>query len=215
MPREGKNQAGRGLESIGIDPKDKWSGEWHYLAFRNAIHGGRATQGTDYVCRPIAQVPLIGLSRSTANEFPAPKKSDPSLVLDTLIILNPSLAAHRFDDPKKDIERREIDLRLKRLGGELDTGRIEAYAIRGTATPSDGSCETHLEIARTFGFTGGMSPQKLLPKALDVAGRAKELVPASVQSYLDSISPGDKKPVVAARRESATLGKLLGIGTVL
>jgi len=77
MPIEGLRQSKHALETIGISPDDKWGTEWHYLAFRNAIHGGRATQNSEYVARPTAQIPLIGLRSLTVESVPYTKACSP------------------------------------------------------------------------------------------------------------------------------------------
>src|SRR5699024_1310341 len=130
MPREALDQAGRSIQKIGIPANHEGGSEWHYIAFRNALHGGRATLSSDYVARRAAQIPLIGLSRSPLNDLPAPRKAAPSVVLDSLIVLNPDMALSPFDDPRKNVSSEYVNQRLARLGGPLAAEGITPYSIR-------------------------------------------------------------------------------------
>ncbi|GEK79694.1 hypothetical protein [Agrococcus baldri] len=215
MPTEGMDQSLRALKVIGADPDDRWGSEWHYLAFRNAIHGGRATLSSEYVARPAAQIPLIGLSRSALNDLPAPRKGAPSIVLDMLIKLSPELASLPFDDQRKNASAEYIAARLDRVGGPLDYAALSPYAIAGSGRSSHGILGSHLDIAKAAGFTGNLDPTSLMPR-VDVPFRHfHELVPEVVRGWLDAINPSSVKRFGAAAREAGAVGKLLGLTTVM
>lgn len=215
MPLESLAQCRRGLEAIGVDPDDRWGSEWHYIAFRNAIHGGRAVLSSDYVARPAAQIPLIGLSRSTFNDLPAPRKNAPSVVLDVLIKLNPQLATRPFDESRKNVSEAYVSERLRRLGGELHATELQPYATVGEAWPATGPLKTQVEIARSEGFTGSLNPASLVPAGERPLDHFDELVPPEIRGRLARVPPASTTRFSAASREAGALGKVLALTTVM
>src|SRR5699024_6397941 len=134
------------------------------LAHRGPLHSGRAILSTDYLARPTAQIPLIGLSRSSENQLPAPGRNQANVILDTLLKLEPALARHRFDTPGKNQSKSVLEERLHAIGGVLSYEKLEPYAVFGSARPSKGILASHLDIAKKFGFTGALDWPTVAPK---------------------------------------------------
>lgn len=215
MPPEALAQSQRALAAIGVDPDDPWGSEWHYLAFRNAIHGGRGILSSDYLARPAAQIPLIGLSRSPLNDLPAPRKASPSIILDTLITLNPDLAMQPYDDPRKQPTAAYVSERLQRLGGHVPVIALEPYTCVGMPRSSNGTLGTHTDLADAAGFTGDLDPKTLLPLADQPRRQARELIPEDVHQRIEALDPSSTARIGAASREGVALGKLIALGTLL
>lgn len=214
MPAEALDQAQRALVAIGIDPDDRWGSEWHYLAFRNAIHGGRGSVSSDYIARPPAQIPLIGLSRSPLNQLPAPTKSKPSIVLDTLIKLNPFMATHRFDDPRKNPDPAYVEARIGELDGPLNSETLAPYSISGAGAPSAGLLSSHLDVAQSFGFTGALDPKSLIPRAMESMALHDRLVSDVVRDHVGALNRRSSTRIPAASRGAGAVGKLLGLSVL-
>ncbi|MSS84959.1 hypothetical protein FYJ24_09325 [Actinomycetaceae bacterium WB03_NA08] len=215
MPPSALRQARRALCSIGVDPNDQWGSEWHYLAFRNAIHGGRATLSSDYVARPTAQIPLIGLSRSSKNQLVAPKPGRPSVILDTLIALRPDMAKIPFDTPVKSPRPRFVDQRREALSERLiDFADLPPYRVVGSLYPSKGFLTTQINFAKSRGLSGGISFANLSPMALESLTRFSDLVSPDVKTTVDTLNFNDTRRIAASSREAASVGKLLSLGTV-
>ncbi|TYT27135.1 hypothetical protein FZO89_13185 [Luteimonas viscosa] len=124
-------QSEGGLAAMGIDADDVYGSEWHYLGFRNAVHSGRFVPSTMMGFRPIMTRDLVALSRSSVNEWPAPSKKGQSLISDLLIYLSPSLAAHPFDDPHKNLADAIVADRSRYLG-TLRADDLDEYRVFGT-----------------------------------------------------------------------------------
>lgn len=215
MPPESLDQCHRVLEAIGIGRDDRWGSEWHYIAFRNALHGGRGILSSDYIARPAAQIPLIGLSRSPLNELPAPRKNAPSVIVDTLIKLNPELALRPFDNPQKDISHAYATERLERLGGPLEVDSLTAYRTFGTPVPPWGMLSSQLELAREAGFTGSLDARTLVPLIEAPMEEFSTLISDDVRERILGLSPTSVARVPASSREGGALGKLLALTTLL
>ncbi len=99
------NEMEKGLEEFGIDPKDEIGSEWHFLAFRNAIHSSRGTQVSTFYLRPLLMKTLVHNMKvnTSKNSF----KSNP--VSDMLIYINPELAKFPFDDKRKNVNQGDIE----------------------------------------------------------------------------------------------------------
>lgn len=214
MPPDGLQQSRAGLAAIGVPGGDRWESEWHYLGFRNPLHSGRANLSSDYVARPAAQVPLVGLSRSDVNELPAPGKGAPNVILDAIIKVSPQLALHPFDSESKNVSPEFVAERLHSVGGPLETGRLSPYTIAGSPQPARGVTGSQLDIARKMGFTGDLTPRALLPMAGAMAERFAELVPADVRQRLGELDPASNVRLPAASREAGAIGTLLALTTV-
>lgn len=102
----------QGLLEFGIDPDDEIGSEWHYLAFRNAIHGSRGTQVSNFYLRPLMMkfmVHNIKIEKKT-NKY----KANP--ISDMLTFINPELAKMDFDDKRKNITQDNIEQIYKSMG---------------------------------------------------------------------------------------------------
>lgn len=128
-----RQQAEQGISSLGIAPDSAVGSEWHYLAYRNAIHSGRISTVSMAGFRPFQMRKLVGLAHSSLNPFPLPGKGKPSIVNDLLIAMHPEVAGHRYDDPHKNMPSDFIQGRLKAIGGPLSEGDITEFKVFGEA----------------------------------------------------------------------------------
>lgn len=124
-------QCEKGIGRLGVSKDDKTGSEWHYLGFRNAIHAGRSVLTTMVGMRPLMQKELVGLVRSESNPFPAPMKTDKSIMTDILIAANPELAKIPFDHSDKDMDEHYVNTRARFFGGGLDASDLQMYKIYG------------------------------------------------------------------------------------
>lgn len=215
MPVEALEQCRGAIERLGIDPEDRWGSEWHYLGYRSALHSGRAILSTEYIARPTAQSPLIGLSRSNQNELATQGSGEVNVIVDTLIKLNPSLATHRFDKPGKSFSELTIADRLNKLGGPLDTDELEPYRIVGKPRPSKGILVSHLDIARNAGFTGDLNALTMVPFATKALETVHDVVSLESRNLFNSIDPTGDVRIKGASREAGVLGQLVAISALL
>jgi hypothetical protein len=128
-----RQQAEHGISSLGIRPDSAVGSEWHYLAYRNAIHSGRISTVSMVGFRPFQMRNLVGLAHSSLNPYPSPGKGTPSIVNDLLIAMHPAVAGHRYDDPHKNMSHDFIEGRLKAMGGPLTEGDITEFRVLGEA----------------------------------------------------------------------------------
>lgn len=148
-------EASQGLGAVGIDPEDRWATEWHYLFYRNAIHAGRSSMRSLLGVSPLLQRELVGLSRSSLNAYPAPKKNAPSIVTDMLIALNPELALMPFDNLLKNMDSAYIEERSGFLGRVTD---IKPYIVVGhPCAVNSGVPKFFLKLAADRGFQGAFT----------------------------------------------------------
>jgi hypothetical protein len=148
-----REQGKYGISSLGVDPSSPVGSEWHYLAYRNAIHSGRISTVSMVGFRPFQMRRLVALAHSPLNPFPRPGKGNPSMVNDLVVALNPEVAGHRYDDPLKDMDHAFIQDRLKAIGGPLSPSDITAYKVHGDpAKVSSGFSAIFKFMAETEGL---------------------------------------------------------------
>jgi hypothetical protein len=121
----------RGLAGMGLSPRIRASAEWHYLGFRNAIHGGRQSAAFLLNSSPLMQRSLVSLAHSGLCAHPAPKRGAASIISDLNIVLRPEMAAHRYKDGLAFMSAPHVASRLAALGGPLDRAAADAYETRG------------------------------------------------------------------------------------
>lgn len=144
------SQCEKGIEQIGIKKDHPTGSEWHYLGYRNALHGGRSTMTSMFGLRPLMQHRLVGLSRSPSNPLPAQINSKTNMLSDMLIYSNPNLAKFRFDKPEKNLDHNYVDSRSKFLG-EMSSSDIETYEILGQVNfVNHGAPDLFYEVANNI-----------------------------------------------------------------
>jgi hypothetical protein len=205
---EFRRQCEAGLECIGIDPRDSWGSEWHYLGYRNALHAGRSTMTSLLGSRPLLQRKLLGLSHSPLNEFPAPRKGAPSIVSDLLMALHPELAAEPFDDPRKDMPKSYIQERSRFLGAMDD---IQPYEVVGEPRKVDSGPPAFFErLVNETGFALGRFTKAGISKLADAAAGAIPAELRSVYAPLVDMARHDlADPILAGARPAMAAGKVL------
>ena len=147
----------RGLEEFGIDPEDSIGSEWHFLAYRNAIHASRGTQLSNFYLRPLHMKSLVHnmKAKGLKNKF----KHNP--VSDMLIYLNPELAQIGFDNEKKNIKEDDIN----RVANSIGVYRSEKGAYKTTGVPntkSEGYMFEVLNMADNDGFNKAVTHENFL-----------------------------------------------------
>ncbi|MFC7401757.1 hypothetical protein [Citricoccus sp. GCM10030269] len=133
------------LRQLGLDPEDRpHATEWHYVAIRNSIHGGRFAVQNMLGPRPLMQRQLVSLAHAPAGSpASAPPEIGPvwtrgggsTLTAALASVLSPELAAHRYDSPAKAIAPETIQAVLVAAGGPLDPS--ERHAVRTFGAPAD------------------------------------------------------------------------------
>ncbi|WP_152529706.1 hypothetical protein [Aliihoeflea sp. 2WW] len=200
-----KAEVADGLAAMDVDPADPWGSEWHYIGYRNGLHGGRSTMTSLVSVKPLFHRSLVGVCHSPANEYPAPRKSQPSMATDLLIAMNPELAKHPFDEDFKNLEASYVDERSRYLG-RVETS--EAYEIVGS--PADvhaGPPNQFFQMAESEGLTGSFTDERLL----GLLDRALETAPGSISSAMAPMVMEAKKlrELPSNDRSRTATGKLL------
>lgn len=158
------------LHELSIDPADPLSAEWHYLAMRNAIHGGRFTPVTMFGLRPLQQKNLVGLSKSPQRLYPTGTTGPKDIPDDLLLLLSPSLAARPFDRATKDRSSENVIRRLRMLGGPVSTSEISTYRILGMPEDvSDGPVAALLKLVDQERLQGQLTRASIGPLVDDAA----------------------------------------------
>lgn len=168
-------EASQGLHTVGIGAENPWASEWHYLCFMNSIHGGRATMNSLLDVSPLLQHKLVGLSRSSLNEYPASKVGSPSIITDLLIALNPALASIPFDEQNKNLVSTYVVERSKKLGRVTN---IEPYAVIGAPSAvNSGTPQMFLKLISERGFRGQFTPAVIK----QFAAQGYEIIPSEIR----------------------------------
>jgi hypothetical protein len=203
-----RREAESGLEAIGIEKDDPIGSEWHYLGYRNAIHSGRSTMVSLIDVRPFLQRSLIGLSRSDVNEFRTPKKGDPSIVTDLMIILCPELATIPFDKGDKNMTSHFVADRARYLG---EVRQFEPYTVVGSPEATRaGLPDDFRDLVRfsneTRGGFKGSRVSKLAEMGWDAVPRALREV---FLPKWELVRDGLEDPVTASTPVAMSAGKLM------
>lgn len=142
----------KGLEEFGINYEDDIGSEWHYLAFRNAIHGSRGTQVSNYYLRPL-------MMKSLVHNMKVEKKTNKykiNPVSDMLIYINPELAKISFDDKRKNITQDDLD-RISKTIGKYNTRSVCYTVDTRINLASNGYILELLDMAKEDGFSEQIS----------------------------------------------------------
>ena len=134
------------LRQVGIDPDaGPHATEWHYLAVRNSIHGGRFAIQNMLGPRPLMQRQLVALAHAPEGSAASPPPQigpawsrgpgNHSLTAAVLSVLDPRLAAAPYDQPAKSIAPETIEAVLAAAGGPLDPA--ERHGVRTYGAPAD------------------------------------------------------------------------------
>lgn len=126
-------QGAAALDLIGVDPEEPGSAEWHYLAFRNALHTSAHLPLHMTGFAPLQQRALVGLARSELNEYPQPRYAGPSIVTDILIVLHAASAALPYVGEGKELTNGYVQDRLRTLGGSVRREGLRALRVSGKA----------------------------------------------------------------------------------
>jgi hypothetical protein len=187
-------ECSRGLAAMGVSPWERGSAEWHYLGYRNAIHGGRRSANYMLNGSPLMQRDLVGLVHSDR-----PDRRGISVVSDMTLVLRPDMAGVPYARQARAPSRAYLRDRLRELGGPVDAGMLEPYEIVGE--PRDArlrSSPVFLDLAA-----------RLAPEATD----ATDLAVAALErcpSELSAIYRPMAKRLLAARERGGPLGQREG-----
>jgi hypothetical protein len=173
LSRQGRT----GLKAVGVNPRSRHASELHYMNYRYALHGGSGRSMQMLGFAPLLQSNLVALAHSRLNEHPYTTHYEQSIVNDLCIVLNPELASMPYDRGasgrvSKDLSSAEVERRLARLGGPIDTSILTPYSVFGT--PDDvpaGPPEFMLSVSRSRGMDRAQNAETVLElgrKGLDV-----------------------------------------------
>lgn len=126
-----KHEMSNGLKSSGIDLNDSDSLQWHHLCYKSPIQNGRYIDHSMIAIRPFIQKSLFSLAISKLNPFMNAGPEEPTILHDMLILLNPELAMHEFENSKTNLSKEYVQSRLKKLGGKLQLSNSKPYSIHG------------------------------------------------------------------------------------
>jgi hypothetical protein len=119
------------LKELGIKSDEEAPLQWHHLCFKSAIQNGRFVDRTNLALRPFLNGLLYSLARSDINPFRQHVDGEPTLLHDMLIMLNPDLSTHQFENPKYNLTKEYVDHRIKELSINTDN-EISPYHIFGS-----------------------------------------------------------------------------------
>lgn len=199
-----------GLEALSIDPDAPGGGEWHYLGYRNALHGSRLTNATIYALRPLLDRLLVGAAHQRFGAQGKPATPAESMIADLLIHISPDLAALPFDQEKKALDARRISDRLAVLGR---LGPVEPYKVIGKPSPTmGGPLSGLLHRARATGFRESAFTQDTVTALIN---QAREHAPAELRAYIgemaDACIAQMQTPLVSNTRPARAAGKLMSL----
>ena len=126
-----KHEMSNGLKSSGIDLNDPDSLQWHHLCYKSPIQNGRYIDHSMIAIRPFIQRSLFSLAISKLNPFIDSGPEEPTILHDMLILLNPELAMHEFENSKTNLSEEYVQSRLNELGGKLQFSNSNRYSIHG------------------------------------------------------------------------------------
>jgi len=140
-----------GLKSSGIDFVESGALQWHHLCYKSAIHNGRFIDRSCIALRPFLQRNLYALSRFEHNPFLTSSEGEATMLHDMLILIDPELAAHPFENPKKDVDSDYIKGRISVLNQEISFDDIEPYVIHGSVMDiANGPANAFMSMVQDF-----------------------------------------------------------------
>jgi len=139
------------LRSSGVDMEEGGAIQWHHLCYKSAIQNGRFIDRSCIALRPFLQRSLYALSRSEHNPFLTPGEDEATLLHDMLILIDPELAAHPFENPKNNVDSDYIKGRISALNTDISFDDIEPYAIHGSVTDiANGPANAFMSMVQDF-----------------------------------------------------------------
>lgn len=156
--------AGESLQDAGISTSEHLSAEWHYLLFRNALHGGRFVPATKLGLRPLQQTNLVALSKLAPEQRPELLSDPRDIPEDLLALLSPALASRPFDRAEKNRSAEQVTSRLRALGGPVSWHEVSTYTLHGLAEDVHGGPLRSLENMVSADMpTGRLVRENLVP----------------------------------------------------
>lgn len=202
-------EACQGLQTVGIDIEDPWGTEWHYLFFRNGIHFSRASMTSLLPVSPLLQQDIVRLSRSTKNEYRAPKSGSPSIITDMLIVLNPELAKMPFDDPQKNLDAAYVAERSNYLGHIRE---IAPYFVVGDpSNVNSGTPTAFISLASARGYTGCLDVQAIKSLAKEAFNHAPAKIRDAYQLHKYIVDNDLPERISTSSWECNAAGKLMSL----
>lgn len=135
----------KGVKSLGLDDESSFSSEFHYLGYRNPLHGSRFLQSTLLGFRPLVNESLI---RVAYNCFDIQCRDKNKISQDLAILLDPLIAIEPYDDIRKQISPSYACERMSYFGG---LGEVSKYSVFGhPADIKSGPIHGALKLARSF-----------------------------------------------------------------
>jgi len=151
------------MERMGISPEESDSVKWHHLAFKCTIHCGRFIPTSCLALRPYFQRAFFTLSLSEYNPYLSDSNQSGSMLHDIIILLNPELAAHSFDEEHKNLTEEYISERKKHLGNMISFDGIKKYDTFGQLTDiANGPPSSFMATVNSFNCVGLSNKQAVL-----------------------------------------------------
>lgn len=164
------------LRSIGVDPAAPDASEWHFIAWRNSLHGGRSTLVNLLSVPPLMQRRLASLAHvdpGSPTAMPVPLRRDAaangprlntSLTSVMMCLLDPELASLPHDTAEKDMDAQTRQLILSLAGGPVADD--ELVPVRAYGRPVDvesGIAATFLSLATAWGQRVSLDHEAIAP----------------------------------------------------
>jgi hypothetical protein len=151
------------MEKMGISPEESDSVKWHGLAFKQRIHCSRFIPRSCLGLRPYLQRAFFTLSLSECNPYLSDSNQPGSMLHDIIILLNPELAAHSFDEEHKNLTEEYISERKKHLGTMISFDEINKYDTYGQLTDiANGPPSSFMATVNSFNCVGLSNKQAVL-----------------------------------------------------
>jgi len=146
-----RQEVSDGLLSSGIDLDESGALQWHYLCYKSPIQNGRFIDRSCIALRPFLQRNLYALSRFEHNPFLTSGEGQATLLHDMLILIDPELAAHPFENSKNDVDSDYIEERITALNQEISFDDIKPYAIHGSVTDiANGPANAFMSMVQNY-----------------------------------------------------------------
>ncbi|GAA2441087.1 hypothetical protein [Agromyces soli] len=173
-------QLAKAADSVGAVPTAGNASELYYLGYRNGIHGAAGHIGVHMTgVHPVMQLRLAQLGHLPYEDG---FRGSPAGIADHGILLAPEVAAHEYDDPRRNLSPGYVDERLAALGGRI--GAVDGYEVHGHPDDVvDGPSMLSLSIARELGLHGPLNADHVMARAEDALGLISD--PDVRQAYVD------------------------------
>lgn len=142
------------LRELGVEPQSLEAVKLHHLCFKSAFHNGRGGITSAISLRPFLQQAVFAISMSEKNPFKDSGRAGAGICHDLIIMINPELAAHRYDATEKNITLEYAINRFNELGGctEGFTSPVEYTVYGEIASLSNAPPSCFMQMVSEYSF---------------------------------------------------------------